>query len=376
MLCGMSRTTRHVALASLLAFSMVGCAAAPDAQSSTSGTSTDAAESAAIEAVPGTAESTATTETGATTPDQTTGATSNSGTGAGASTTAASGQNAAANPAPAAPKNLVPIGQGPNRENFERLLMDLIYTYETPSAETTQSLEADLAAIQATSAEDFAVAQSIVNNWNTVFANPNYPLCMYGGGDQATELAQTGLRDSPTHAFVVLGYELVNGEMTEELQSRCDAAAAAARSFPSAIIVCSGGATGMNNPEGHTEAGVMRDYLVQTCGIDPTRIHIDETAQDTAQNATNTFQILRNQGIQTITVVTSSYHQGWVQAVLNAAAALSIRDFGAPIAITGNYSVDYPLTEIAPGTEDRVAIEQVADVLGLPKTDMQALMWS
>ncbi len=341
---GISRTAGHFVLASLLTLSMVGCSAAPESQSPESEAST------VSESTPSDTAS-ATTEAANSEPPGTT----------------TQGQGAAV--------NLVPIGQGANKENFERLLMDLVNAYEMPSAESTQALEADLSAIQATSAEDFAVAQSIVSNWNSVFANPNYPLCMYEGGEQANELMQTGLQDSSSHAFVVLGYELVDGEMTEELQSRCDAAAAAARSFPSTIIVCSGGATGMNNPEGHTEAGMMRDYLVQTCGIDATRIHIDETAQDTAQNATNTLQILRDNGIQTITVVTSAYHQGWVQAVLNAAAALSMRDYGIPVSITGNYSVDYPLTEIAPGTEDRVAVEQVADVLGLPKDEMQTLLW-
>lgn len=277
--------------------------------------------------------------------------------------------------APVVSKNLTPIGQSANKENFEQLLMCLVDSYEAPSAESTQVLESTLAAIQSVSEDDFAVAQSIVSNWQSVFANPNYQLFVYAGGNQAPELAQTGILDSPGHAFVVMGFELVDGEMTEELKARCDAAAAAARTYPNTIIVCSGGTTGLNNPQGHTEAGMMKAYLTETCGIDPARIHIDETSQDTAQNATNTLAILRDRSVQTFTIVTSTYHQTWAQAVYNAAAALSQRDYGVPITIVGNYNVDFPLTEVAPGTEDRWAVDQMASVLGLPREDVQNMLW-
>ena len=275
--------------------------------------------------------------------------------------------SAAQSSTPAASQNLMPIGQSANKENFEQLLMCLVNSEDPGPA---------LAAIQSVSEADFAVAQSIVNNWQSVFANPNYQLFLYGGTDQAPELAQAGIQDSPSHAFVVMGFELVDGQMTEELKARCDAAAAAARTYPNTIIVCSGGATGSNNPQGNTEAGMMRAYLTETCGIDPTRIHIDETSQDTAQNAANTLAILRNQGVQTFTIVTSTYHQAWAQAVYNAAAALSQRDYGVPIMIVGNYNVDFPLTEVAPGTEGRWAVSQMASVLGIPEQDMQGMLWS
>lgn len=334
----MSTLAKYLVLVTLVAATATGCATNPQPQPQSEPQSSE-------EAVDQTAEPVAQQETG----------------------TPAATQPVA--------QNLVPIGQGANRENFEQLLLGLVTSYEAPSPESTQEIENTLVAIQATAETDFAVAQSIANNWQSVFANPDYQLAMYGGGDLAPELAQSGISDVPTHAFVVMGYELVDGEMSEELRARCDAAAAAARSYPSTIIVCSGGATGLNNAEGHTEAGMMKDYLTGVCGIDPTRVHVDETSQDTAQNAQNTMAILRNQGIQTFTIVTSAYHQAWAQAVYNVAAALSMRDFGTPIAIVGNYNVDFPLTEVAPGTEDRWAAQQVADVLSLPKEDMQALLW-
>ena len=83
---------------------------------------------------------------------------------------------------------------------------------------------------------------------------------------------------------MVLGYELLNGGMTDELKGRCDAAAAAAKTFPASLLVCSGGATGQNNPQRHTEAGLMKDYLVDECGIAAERVFTDERALTTAEN--------------------------------------------------------------------------------------------
>lgn len=55
--------------------------------------------------------------------------------------------------------------------------------------------------------------------------------------------------------------------MTEDLIGRCGAAAATARAFPDSVLVCSGGAAGGSNPEKHTEAGMMKAYLSEQCGL-------------------------------------------------------------------------------------------------------------
>jgi vancomycin permeability regulator SanA len=165
---------------------------------------------------------------------------------------------------------------------------------------------------------------------------------------------------------VVLGYELKNGEMQPELKGRCAAAAAAARSFPSTIIICSGGATGDNNPSKHTEAGMMRDYLVKRCGIEASRIHIDESAMTTLENASNTIEMLQQQGIETMTIVTSTYHQRWGQAVYNAVAVLYRRYFGYSVTIEYNYCFyTEPEHEIY-RNDDRLAIRQIAQLLNVP----------
>lgn len=252
-----------------------------------------------------------------------------------------------------------------NAENFNNLLHGMSEAYEQPSAEDGAFFDLALEAIASVSEADGALAEAIVGHWRRVYLDPDYPMYLYDGGQVADALADAGIPDAPTHAFVVLGFELKDGEMTDELIGRCNAAAAAARAFPQAILVCSGGATGDNNPEGHTEAGMMKAYLAEACGIDAARIFIDERAMTTLENAVNTFAILREQGVRTLTLVTSSYHQRWGQVLYNAMSALCRRDWGYGADIVANYS--YPVeAPSAFAQDDRIALRQLAAMLGLP----------
>ena len=254
-----------------------------------------------------------------------------------------------------------------------RLLSDLVAAHETPSAEANQAIDADLAQIQSENAQNYAIASSIANHWKAVYLDPNYQLFLHSGGEYATELQGTAIVDSPTHAFVVLGYELKNGEMADELKARCEAAAAAARSYPNTVLVCSGGATGQNNPENHTEAGMMRDYLVNVCGIDESRILVDERARTTAENAINTLQIMQQNGCQTMTIVTSGYHQRWGQADYNAMTAIMSQQTGYAPQIVANYCANVVNSDPRYEHDDRIAVMQIAQMLQLPESDIEAL---
>ena len=254
-----------------------------------------------------------------------------------------------------------------NKAFFADLLMDLMSAYETPSEDDDARIDTDLAQIRLVSESDWDIASAIAEHWRDVYLDDDYPIFVYKEGEQfASALEETSLRDSEHHAFVLLGYELKNGEMQPELVGRCDAAAAAARSFPSTIVVCSGGATGDNNPKQHTEAGMMRDYLIRKRGIDASRIHIDEAAKTTLQNAKNTMEMLKQQGVETITIVTSTYHQRWGQAIYNAAAALYRKYFDYSVEIMGNYCFDTEPAHDMYRYDDRIAINQIAHLLGVP----------
>lgn len=251
-----------------------------------------------------------------------------------------------------------------------QLLQDLLTARETPTADDAQRIEADLAAVKAAAEADYPVAKAIADHWRQVYLDPEYTLCCHGKGELAPELDDAGIPDERTHAFVVLGYELQNGEMTDELRGRCEAAAAAARSFPNTILVCSGGATGPNNPDGHTEAGLMTQYLTEVCGIDADRIFTDERALTTAENAVNTFAILKEQGVETMTIVTSSYHQRWGQALYNALAAIYEQQYGYHARLIGNYCFDTEPSVDAFLHDDWFAVYQLGEILNLPGEQM------
>ena len=260
-----------------------------------------------------------------------------------------------------------------NAANVGTLLSDLVSAYENPAEGDLSRIEADLEAIRAVSAEDYAVAQSIADHWKTVYLDPDYCLHLYEGEEQAETLADAGIPDGNTHAIVVLGYELQDGEMQPELKGRCEAAAAVARQFPEAILVCSGGATGSNNPEKHTEAGLMKEYLTEHCGIDAARICTDERAMTTQENAVNTLEILRAHGVKTMTIVTSSYHQRWGQAVYNAIAAVYRQQRGYPVEIVGDYSYDIEPSVPTYRNDAQIAVRQIAGILELPGDAIPAM---
>ena len=265
-----------------------------------------------------------------------------------------------------------------NAANFAVLLADLVKACETPSTEDDRMIDADLKAIRSVRAEDYETAKAIADHWRSVYLDSDYRLYVHDGGERAGELADAGIPDSAAHAFVVLGYQLSNGEMQPELICRCEAAAAAARSFPNTILVCSGGATGADNPEKHTEAALMKEYLSERCGIDAARIYIDERAMTTEENAINTLEILRERGVRSMTIVTSDYHQRWGQAVYNAAAEICRRQYGFSVRIIGNYCCRIAPSSAAYARGDRIAVMQIAGILELPNEVKKALpgMWS
>ena len=225
------------------------------------------------------------------------------------------------------------------------------------SALATEQEARDIVAADMKALADNELAAFIAGKWDEIYFNPDYRLYIDGKDDPAT------LPVSGKHAFVVLGFELENGEMQDELKARCEAAAAAAKAFPGSILVCSGGATGENNPEGHTEAGLMKEYLAQNCGIAPERICIDESAMTTLDNAVNTFTILKDQGIDTITIVTSSYHQRRANILYETLAEIVRKTEGVSITIAGNYSSEAEVLDVLEKIDARIAAMQLSELL-------------
>ena len=102
-------------------------------------------------------------------------------------------------------------------------------------------------------------------------------------------------------------------------------------------------------------------------GIAAARIHIDENAMTTVDNAVNTFAILREQGVQTMTIVTSAYHQRWAEAVYNALAAVYSRQRGYSLSLESGFSYDVEPSVEAYRHGARIAASQIAGILGIPR---------
>ncbi len=244
---------------------------------------------------------------------------------------------------------------------YGQLFADLLSAVETPAEGDIERIDADAASIGTD------LAFSIASHWKKIYLDPEYKL-LIRGRDEPSLIPVRG-----KHAFVVLGYQLQNGKMAPELIGRCDAAAEAASVFPDSIIVCSGGATGSNNPDHHTEAGLMKQYLSEVRGIDPDRIFIDELAMTTAENAVNTFEILMEQNVETMTIVTSDYHQKWGQVLYNALSAIYRADHGYSAEIVGNYCFEIEPSEAVYRRGYRIALSQLGRILGLPREEMELI---
>ena len=243
------------------------------------------------------------------------------------------------------------LAEGEEDVSFAEVLVDMYKAAQKPSAQTVSRLRKDRAATRD------PVALAVGQRWEQIYVDPGYGLRLFGQDDPR------GIPVRDKHAFVVLGYALQNGAMTGELKGRCDAAAAAARAFPDSLLVCTGGATGENNPDKHTEGGLMKEYLVDVCGLDPARIFTEELAMTTAENAVNVMAILQEQGVETLTVVTSHYHQRRGQILYAAMAARMQAEQGYTVEVVGDWSY---LAPYDPGSDYVVAMYQLLEVLDLP----------
>ena len=101
---------------------------------------------------------------------------------------------------------------------------------------------------------------------------------------------------------VVLGLALENGQPTDDLLSRLDAAAQFAKENPDAVLILTGG-----NPDesGRTEAAVMRNLLAER-GVPENRMVPEDQAEDTKENFRNTARLVSPD--EPIVLITSDYH--------------------------------------------------------------------
>jgi uncharacterized SAM-binding protein YcdF (DUF218 family) len=163
--------------------------------------------------------------------------------------------------------------------------------------------------------------------------------------------------DGPRTAIVALGFGLEDdGAMRGELIDRLTGAAAAAKAAPESPVVVTGG----NPKNGVAEGDAMRNWLVDN-GIAPERIHVENEANSTVQNAQLTQPILESIGAQSVVLATSINH-----------IRRSISDFAiAGSTVVGAISPDPDSVPDIPalGPDSRLGMTvDATKVVGIPRT--------
>ncbi|MBR5383100.1 MAG: hypothetical protein IK133_04690, partial [Clostridia bacterium] len=93
----------------------------------------------------------------------------------------------------------------------------------------------------------------------------------------------------------------------------------------------------------------------------------------TTENARNTLAILKEQEIETMTIITSSYHQKRGQILYTAMAGRYYEEEGYSVKVIGNYCYPVEKDEDALNFETMIAVIQLADILDLPDEQSQRL---
>lgn len=127
-------------------------------------------------------------------------------------------------------------------------------------------------------------------------------------------------------AIVILGYALADdGSMQEPLIERLKQGLAAARAYPNAKVIVTGGVP----KQGITEAEAMKKWLVDR-GVDPKRIIMEDKSTDTVENALFANAILEQEDIRLVILVTSASHMRRALTLFQEASALHARLNGTP----------------------------------------------
>lgn len=210
-------------------------------------------------------------------------------------------------------------------KTVDNLVSELIYYYKEGDAKTDVARTLDK--LKNLSMADYNQWKQIIDYWD--YIEKEMP--------ESIGVAPDGLPTDKSHAFVVLGYQLnPDGSMQDELKGRCDVAFESAKKYPNAYIVLSGGGTAKDNPAA-TEADAMKEYL-ETKGLDPNRIIVENKSKTTVQNSEFTFNILYTMNsIKSISMITSQYHLKRGTLLYYAKSLMMARKLGKePIKLMGN----------------------------------------
>lgn len=184
-----------------------------------------------------------------------------------------------------------------DKEYFNAWLMHGIYSKIEGDLDTFQSDIDQLEKIDKVKAKEYNRKIDLVDNIEGVTLETKVP------DDLKKE----------NHAFVVLGYALSDdGEMEDTLLERLKVAKEAAEAYPDSKIIVTGGVP----KQGNTEADVMFDWLTEE-GIEEDRVIKEDMATDTIENALFSMNIVKEEEVKDITLITSASHMRRALVVFN-----------------------------------------------------------
>lgn len=188
----------------------------------------------------------------------------------------------------------------PRNEN--EIIRQMVQTYGNSPEKGKTVLTPLLEELSEVSPESAEKWESIMDYW--IYANQDMALNF--------ESLPDDLPDDDSLCIIVLGYQLnADGSVRPELEGRLQTALAAARQYPNAVVLCTGGGTASNN-HSVTEAGEMANWLCVN-GIASQRILVEDQSLSTVQNAKFSYSLLKGAcpQVQSVVIATSDYHIPW-----------------------------------------------------------------
>lgn len=150
---------------------------------------------------------------------------------------------------------------------------------------------------------------------------------------------------SQDHAIVILGYALAeDGSMQPTMLERLKVGLAIAQKYPNSKIIVTGGVP----KQGITESDAMAAWLIKQ-GIDKNRIIQENKSTDTVENAYFATNILKQEKIKDVTIVTSASHMRRALSVFQEASNFynKLNNQYTGLNFTNVVYLDYPTIEDA-----------------------------
>ena len=222
-----------------------------------------------------------------------------------------------------------------------QLVTDLVFAYKKQVSNLDAVIAADVAALKEHDERLGEAWGGIMDYW--VYANKEMEI--------QKEKLPDDLPDDDSLCIVILGFQLnPDGTMAKEMLGRCELGLAAAKQYPKAYILLTGGGTAPRKVE-LTEAGVMANWFKEQ-GITEERLILEDKSLTTDQNASLSMEILTKEypQIKHLVIVSSDYHLPLSCLLFTAASLMRGAEYGqAPFDVVSN--LGYPDTGLPEYTE-------------------------